>query len=531
MNDLGRRDSDRTRINPAATLKTDTQFVFTVSACLAAFSGFCLVIFQNYAPYFSQPYFYGTVLASSGLSTIMSTAAIRWAVNYNKNVARSVSSIEAAAFDRAMRDPLTHLYNRSGFKVRLEKILAERKPADFVGVAYIDLDKFKEVNDGYGHDMGDKLLISVAERLRNICGAGTTIARLGGDEFALAIENKPSIEALIELSKEISLGLAKPFILDGSELQIGGSTGLVVAPEDGSDYSILVRRADIAMYRVKAAGRGQAMRFDNSMEDDIRRRRFLNDELKYAIAREQLQILYQPCMASDGETLVGVEALLRWNHPEEGVISPAVFIPIAEESGLIVEIGEWVMRNAMIDALDWREISIAINVSPVQFRRKDLLEKTLAIIAEVGIAKHRVEIEITEGVLIDDADAAVTTISGFRNEGIHVALDDFGTGFASLSYLRRFPFDKLKVDQAFVRNLGVTNGSAAIIHSVVALGRSLGMTVHAEGVETLEHHIFLRAAGCHHFQGYYFGRPMPKIAIDALVEKNFPSISTYNLRA
>lgn len=457
------------------------------------------------------------------LSAILAFSSVRLALRFNAKIGGVVTGIERAAFDRAMRDPLTGLFNRSGFKQRLEDVLANRRADAVLGIVYIDLDRFKEVNDGFGHEMGDKLLIAVTERMKSICADHVTIARLGGDEFAAIIENRPDAAAIVALGEEISRNLGKPFSIDSAELSIGGSVGIVVAPEDGADSGLLVRRADIAMYRVKANGRGQALRFENSMEDEIRRRRFLEGELRHALARDQLQILYQPCMASDGETLVGVEALLRWNHPEEGVISPGIFIPLAEESGLIVEIGEWVMRHAMIDALDWRDIHIAINVSPVQFRRKDLLPTTLAIIEEVGIDKKRVEIEITEGVLMEDAEAAIAVISGFRNEGIHVALDDFGTGYASLSYLRRFPFDKLKVDQAFVRNLGVTNGSAAIIHSVVALGRSLGMTVHAEGVETLEHHIFLRAAGCHHFQGYYFGKPMPKAAIDAMVAKSFPA--------
>ena len=226
--------------------------------------------------------------------------------------------------------------------------------------------------------------------------------------------------------------------------------------------------------------------------------------------------------------MVGVEALLRWHHPEEGMISPGVFIPLAEESGLIVEIGEWAMRRALTEAMDWPGVHIAVNVSPIQFRRQDLLYRVLKTIAEVGIDPRRVEVEITEGVLMEDAESAIAVINGFRDAGVHVALDDFGTGYASLSYLRRFPFDKLKVDQAFVRNLAPSNGTAAIIHSVVALGRSLGMTVHAEGVETLEHHIFLRAAGCHHFQGFYFAKPMTREAVTAYIAKRGSHSNPYS---
>lgn len=446
-------------------------------------------------------------------------------VRFSHRALGVVKDIEAAALDRAMRDPLTGLHNRTGFKLKLDQCLEAHDESDLIGVIYVDLDRFKEVNDGFGHEMGDKLLVAVAARMKDICGAGVTIARLGGDEFALIVEERSSCEEIVTLGEELSRNLGLPFLLGTTEVLIGGSVGIVIAPEDGRDSTILVRRADISMYRVKAAGRGQALRFVPSMEDEIRRRKFLESELRLAIQRDQLEVFYQPTMASDGETMVGVEALLRWHHPDEGMISPGVFIPLAEESGLIVEIGGWVMRRALQDAMDWPDIHIAINVSPVQFRRKDLLETTLALIEEIGIEARRVEIEITEGVLMEDADAAIALISGFRNAGLHVALDDFGTGYASLSYLRRFPFDKLKVDQAFVRNLGVTQGSAAIIHSVVALGRSLGMTVHAEGVETLEHHIFLRAAGCHHFQGFYFAKPMNKKALEAFMGKRSPAPS------
>jgi len=460
-------------------------------------------------------------LGALGLSVSFSALALALGWRFNARLPGIVKGIEARAFDRAMRDALTGLYNRSGFKMKLEEALDARSGEALVGVIYIDLDRFKAVNDGFGHEMGDKLLLAATERMQGICGDLATVARLGGDEFAMIVHGCRTSEAIEDLGRTLSAQLGQHFFIDSTEISIGGSVGMVVAPQDGEDSAILVRRADIAMYRVKAAGRGQAIRFHTSMEDEIRRRRFLEEELRHAVARNQLEVLYQPCMASDGETLVGVEALLRWHHPDEGTISPAEFIPLAEQTGLIVEIGEWVLRRALQDARDWPEIHVAVNVSPVQFRRPELLENVLGVIAETGIEARRVEIEITEGVLMEDAEGAISTIKGFRDAGISVALDDFGTGYASLSYLRRFPFSKLKVDQAFVRNLGVITGSAAIIHSVVSLGRSLGMLVHAEGVETLEHHIFLRAAGCHHFQGYYFGKPMPKAEIDKRVARNF----------
>lgn len=473
---------------------------------------------------------WGIVFGPLFLTLLAASAAGTHSLRFSHRALGVVKGIEAGALDRALRDPLTNLYNRSGFKLRLDESLEAREGDEIVGVIYVDLDRFKEVNDGFGHEMGDKLLLAVAQRMEEVSGEGVTIARLGGDEFALIIEGWASADDVVLLGEELSHQLGLPFLLGTTEVQIGGSVGIVVAPEDGPDSTVLVRRADIAMYRVKAAGRGQALRFVSQMEDEIRRRKFLEAELRHAVARDQLEVFYQPYMASDGETIVGVEALLRWHHPVEGLISPGVFIPLAEESGLIVEVGEWMMRQAMNDALAWPDVHLALNVSPVQFRRKDLVASTIALADEIGIERRRIEIEITEGVLMEDAEAAIEIISGFRNSGMHVALDDFGTGYASLSYLRRFPFDKLKVDQAFVRNLGPSNGTAAIIHSVVALGRSLGMTVHAEGVETLEHHIFLRAAGCHHFQGFYFSKPMSKPALEKFMAKKSGSSMHYQLR-
>jgi diguanylate cyclase len=446
--------------------------------------------------------------------------AILRGVRFQREATNLVADIERAAYDRGTRDPLTGLHNRSGFKMRLDEAVEQRSDDTLVGVVYIDLDRFKEVNDGYGHEMGDKLLVAVTERLARIGGRDVTIARIGGDEFAVVVTKRNSADDIVGMGEAMCHELGQPFLLGSTEVVIGGSAGIAIAPEDGSDATELVRRADISMYRAKTAGRGLAIRFHTSMEDDIKRRKFLEGELRHAVARGQIRVFYQPYMAGGGEMLVGVEALMRWTHPTEGEISPGVFIPIAEGTGLIVELGDWMMRRAMNDAMSWPGIHIAVNVSPVQFRRKGLVENTLAMVDEVGIERGRVEIEITEGVLMEDAEAAIEVIQGFRDAGLHVALDDFGTGYASLSYLRKFPFDKLKVDQAFVRNLGVTAGSAAIIHSVVSLGRSLGMTVHAEGIETLEQHIFLRAAGCHHFQGYHFAKAMAKTDMDAYVAAN-----------
>jgi diguanylate cyclase (GGDEF)-like protein len=431
-----------------------------------------------------------------------------------------VAAIENRALDRAMRDPLTGLRNRSGFKLRLDEAAAKRGEGEALGVIYIDLDRFKEVNDSYGHDMGDKLLIAVTKRLGAMCLRDETLARLGGDEFAMIVQGHESAEDIAAFGTAISMELGIPFNLDGTQVNIGGSVGVAVAPEDGVEPAELVRRADISMYRSKAAGRGQSHRFHASMEDEVRRRTFLESELRKAIERDEMDVFYQPVMGSDGESFIGVEALLRWHHHAEGMISPAVFVPLAEQSGLIRPISEWMMRRAMTDILPLEGISLALNVSPAQFKQENLVQSVVEIATECGMDIDRLEMEVTEGVLVDDADNAVTIIEDFRKAGFKVALDDFGTGYASLSYLKRFRFDKLKIDQVFVRNLSIGSGAGAIVHAVVALGRALGLTVQAEGVESLEHHIFLRAAGCHSLQGYYFAKPMPTKDIIAYAAKH-----------
>jgi len=438
-----------------------------------------------------------------------------------------IAEIEGRALDLAMRDPLTGLFNRVAFRRRLENALARRAGRELVGVLYIDLDRFKEVNDEFGHNAGDSLLYKVTERLRELCSPDITIARLGGDEFALIVERFPDHEAIEDLGREISRVLAQPFDLGDVVAMIGASIGLAIAPSDAFETSELVRRADIAMYRVKEAGRGTSLRFDDSMEADARRRKSLEVDLRRALEEGKLHLAYQPFFASDGETMVGVEALVRWNHADQGVISPAVFVPIAEDSGLIHQLSDFVLQTALQDAAQWPDLNLAINLSPVQFRRKDTVSTILKHVADSGIDPHRIEIEVTEGVLVEDVEGAIHILKQFREAGMHVALDDFGTGYSSLSYLRRFPFDKLKVDQSFVRNLGGGPGSAAIIHAVVSLGRAMGLIVHAEGIETLEHHIFLRASGCHHLQGFYFARPMSADGISALAAKQLGMVRPY----
>ena len=435
----------------------------------------------------------------------------------------TLTLVEERAKRRGITDPLTGLSNRAGYRLAVEDALTARQANQQVGIVYVDLDRFKEVNDNFGHEMGDKLLCAVTERLGKISGGKATNARLGGDEFALVVTGCETAQEIVAIGEAISLRMGQPFMIDSAELVIGGSVGIAISPDDGLDYSELVRRADISMYRAKAAGRGVAIRFDSSMEENLRKKKIMENELRHAIERNELEMVYQPVFAADGETIRGVEALVRWHSPQLGSVSPGEFIPLAEETGLIGEIGDWTVKVALADAKSWPDIGIAVNVSPAQFRAEGLAESLIQMVMESGIEPKRVEIEVTEGVLIRDADKAAATMKILHDAGMRIALDDFGTGFASLSYLRRFQFDKLKIDQIFIQTLsserGGGSGSAAIIHNVVALGRSLGMTVQAEGVETLEHHIFLRAAGCHCLQGYYFAKPMSKPDFDAFFAK------------
>lgn len=465
-----------------------------------------------------------------GLSFLVMLGVAIAGMRQRRRTASIVQDIEANAFDRAMRDPLTGLHNRAGFTNHLDQAIVRCQDGDVFGVIYIDLDRFKEVNDSYGHETGDRLLVAVTGRLRALCGAAASIARLGGDEFAAIVQGRDADE-IVALGRQLTVELSQPFMLGTIEAVIGASVGIAVAPADGADSLELIRRADISMYRSKTSGRGQAHRFDSSMEDEVRRKKYLEGELRHAIERDELDVHYQPYFAADGETLVGVEALMRWQHRDEGAISPGVFIPLAEQTGLIIEISDWAMRKAIGDLRNWPGLSLAINVSPVQFRRKDLVASIAGLAAGAGIEPRRIEIEITEGVLVEDADQAIGVIAAFHEKGFKISLDDFGTGYASLSYLRRFKFDKLKVDQFFVRGLSAGSGGAAIVHSVVALGRSLGLAVQAEGIESLEHHIFLRASGCHFLQGFYFARPMNKDKMDAFFAARSGSALRFQQRA
>jgi len=409
----------------------------------------------------------------------------------------------------AHHDPLTDLPNRAAFNEHLDAVVtrASRSGEPFALLA-VDLDRFKEVNDVFGHSAGDALLCEVAVRLKEAADSAF-VARLGGDEFTLVCETGPQPATAEILAARLQAAVADAIEIAGHQIRIGLSIGIALFPTDGADAATLRSNADIALYRTKADGRGTVRFFEADMDKRLRERRTLQHDLQYAARRGELAIHFQP-QSRVGVGIVGFEALLRWHHPSRGTISPNVFIPLAEESGLIISIGDWILRETCREAASWpRPLQIAVNLSPVQFQHGDLPGKVHAILLETGLAANRLELEITEGVLIGDFSRALSILRKLKALGVRIAMDDFGTGYSSLSYLQSFPFDKIKIDRSFVSNLDRSSQSAAIIRAVIGLGRGLELPVVAEGVETPEQLAFLTDEACDEIQGYLVGRPLP----------------------
>jgi diguanylate cyclase (GGDEF)-like protein len=412
----------------------------------------------------------------------------------------------------ARHDSLTDLPNRAFFTEQLQETLAqaERERGSFALIC-IDLDRFKEVNDVFGHQTGDSLLRDVAKRLQAAAG-GVFLARLGGDEFTLIATGGAQPATAEALAERLLDAINRDAEIGGQLVRVGLSVGVAIYPMDGTDGETLQANADAALYRAKSEGRGLVRFFQPSMDEALRERRALQHDLRTALARGELYLAYQPQADMDG-TIIGFEALARWKHPLRGLIPPSMFIPIAEESGLIFQIGEWILREACREAASWpNPLQIAINLSPVQFRHRDLPGLVRAILRDTGLEASRLELEITEGALIGDYSRAIAVLRGLKALGARIAMDDFGTGYSSLSYLQAFPFDKIKIDRSFVSNLNRHGQAAAIIRAVIGLGRGLGLPVFAEGVETREQLRFLNREACAGVQGYLIGRPGPIVA-------------------
>jgi diguanylate cyclase (GGDEF)-like protein len=413
-------------------------------------------------------------------------------------------------------DALTGLPNHRVMLERLEQALGRRK-SGIVVLALIDLDGFREINETQGRAGGDALMTSIAERLQSGLPQGALFGRFEDDEFAVVMNSDDS-HAPALLAETLRAALSRPIFME-QNWQISAGIGIAQAPSDGETAEELSRRAGLALRVAKREGRGMVRRFEPSIEIAHTERLFIRRELEAAIAARALEVHYQPVVAAAGGGIVAVEALARWTHPTRGAIAPSVFIPLAEQSGLMLQLGEFVLRRALADGARWPNLSIAVNLSPLQIRDRRLVDLVGAVMAETGIAPSRVVLEVTEGVLIEDPQETLLRLEALRALGVRLALDDFGTGYSSLSYLQKFPFSQLKIDRAFVASLGTTGNAGAIIQSIVTLGHALGMKVLAEGVETDEQRVLLRLAGCDEMQGYLFAKPRPAEAIDKVVAR------------
>ncbi len=410
----------------------------------------------------------------------------------------------------ALHDPLTALPNRELFAERLEQAVATvSRRGDVAAVLCVDLDRFKDVNDTLGHAAGDLLVKGCAERLQACVREIDTVARIGGDEFAIVQVSIEQPEGAQRLCRRVIETLAAPFDLDGHEVVITASVGVALIPMDGSIPGRLLQNADIALYRAKEEGRNTFRFFEAGMDARLQARKALERDLRLALARNELELYYQPKVDLGHDLLSGVEALVRWHHPERGLVPPGEFIGVAEETGLILMLGEWVLRHACVQATAWPELQMSVNISPVQFKQPNLIDAVRRAIADSHIEPERLELEVTEGVLLQNTEAAMTTLRQLKDLGVRIAMDDFGTGYSSLSYLQKFPFDKIKIDRSFVSALETRTDADAIVRAVVGLGHSLGIQTCAEGVETAEQLAFLKREGCDEVQGYYFGKPMP----------------------
>jgi diguanylate cyclase (GGDEF)-like protein len=420
---------------------------------------------------------------------------------------------EAHVARLASQDPLTGLPNRRVFRSALDDISRRSTHEETLqefAVMFLDLDRFKVVNDTLGHRIGDMLLQDVAKRLEGTLRENDVLARLGGDEFAIVVRNFKSRAELEALAERLVETILEPYEISGYRIRTSVSIGIAVGPDDGENADDLLMAADLALYAVKGTNRGTYQFYHVSMNKDINDRRQIEVDLREAIERKELELYYQPIINVRRNTISGFEALARWRHPVKGMVPPAVFIPVAEDSGLIVPLGEWALMEACRNAAQWPDdLKVAVNLSPVQFTAPNLFEMIAQTLATTGLAPHRLELEITERIFMEDSENTLATLRRIKELGVRIAMDDFGTGYSSLSYLRSFPFDKIKVDRAFVSDLSERNEHVVIVQAVVSIARALGMTTTAEGVETEAQHQFLSALGCDEVQGYLFSAPLP----------------------
>jgi diguanylate cyclase (GGDEF)-like protein len=452
------------------------------------------------------------------ISVVTAPLSTGGGVTIHMDVTEKRNSEKQIAF-LAHHDALTGLANRVQLREYIEKSLKYLEYGKNVSVLCLDLDNFKDVNDTLGHSVGDALLCAVAGRLRELLGDDDLVSRTGGDEFSIVQSGSelPTTAPAVLAARVVEV-LSMPFDLGDHHVVIGASVGIAIAPNDGNDVDQLLKNADMALYRAKDDGRGRFHFFESAMDAKAQARRMLEVDLRKAVVGGEFEVFYQPIVNLSENRISGFEALLRWNHPTRGRVQPDAFIPLAEETGLIVPIGEWAIRQACVEAKTWpSDLRVAVNVSPVQFRSKSLITTVMSALAASGLRPDQFELEITEAVLMHNDEVTLAVLHQLRGLGVRISMDDFGTGYSSLSYLRGFPFDKIKIDRSFVRDLIEKPDSIAIIRAVTELGHSFGMTTTAEGVETQEQLDQMRAEGCTEAQGYYYGKPMPANEIARLL--------------
>jgi diguanylate cyclase (GGDEF)-like protein len=448
----------------------------------------------------------------------------RLAASFNEMVGK-IAEREQRITQLAFNDVLTGLPNRTMFQQQLDHLYrASRGNGSLFALHCLDLDQFKVINDTLGHPAGDALLVEAGQRLMH-AARGQFVARLGGDEFVVLQALGQDREAVDRLARDILSAISQPLRIEGNEIIPTTSIGIALAPDDGTDGEALLKNADLALYRAKEAGRGTFAFFEESLNERAQVRRQLETDLRQAIDRGEFELYYQPLFDLEQNRICSFEALLRWNHPKRGLISPAEFVPVAEEAGLIVPIGAWVIREACSRAMTWPEhIRIAVNVSPVQFHRGGLQETILQALANSGLAPGRLEVEITESIFLEGGEATLRLLHSLRKLGIRVALDDFGTGYSSLSYLQSFPFDKLKIDRSFIQNLLTRDGASAIVRAITELAQALGIETTAEGVEETAQLMELRSHGCSSVQGFLFAEPMTAADVETLFREERDSV-------
>jgi diguanylate cyclase (GGDEF)-like protein len=446
-----------------------------------------------------------------------------WVATHEDVTERRCSEAKIAYMAR--HDALTDLPNRVRFHEQLTQALSGTTRGKKLAVLCLDIDRFKGVNDTLGHPIGDILLRIAAERLRACTRDTDAVARLGGDEFAIVQLGASQPEDATTLATRLIETISAPYDLDGHQVVVGLSIGIAIAPDDGAQPHQLLKSADMALYRAKADGRGVYRFFEAEMDARMQTRRTLELDLRAAVVNGEFELFYQPLVDTRTERVRGLEALIRWRHPRQGLVPPLEFIPLAEETGLIVPIGEWALHQACREAATWPDdVSVAVNLSPIQFKSKNLVPMVITALARAGLSPHRLELEITESVLMNESETTLAMLHQLRDLGVRISMDDFGTGYSSLGYLRKFPFDKIKIDRSFIRDMSDREDSLAIVRAVAAMGTSLGMATTAEGVETRDQLEQLRKEGCTEVQGYLFSRPRPAAEIRELLDALAPRL-------